>query len=178
VKKIILLTLLALAGCTTSEMPHICKSSNRKNYKIRTNGEMNGYSVSEDEIVEGRTKDANYNRLLITNGYIEVMTRFAYDCGKSKHSDCYAIHMWEPKPRKNLYSSLTALVGLNSDNDYVDHDIWFKMFPSYEDDINCECSFFYCNVVHIKIKAVKLLNKKEADELLAAHPKMNVFKNC
>jgi hypothetical protein len=185
-KKIVLLALIVLVGCTASDMPHIFKSSNRKNYNIRTSGEFNGYSVSEDEIIEGRTKGANYKRLLISYGENKVITRFAYDCSESKHSDCYAIHIWEPQRSVDLYFSIKKLIGLNPDYNYIindndndnDDDIWLSVFPSHDDNTNFEYLNLYCNAVHIKIKAVKFLDKKEADELLATQPNVRVFISC
>jgi len=174
-KKILLITLLALAGCTSSQLPNDAFYSNKgiEEEKIRTKGHMNGYSIKANDLIEGRTKGANYKRLLISDGENEVMTRYAYDCGKSKHSDCYAIHIWDPENIDNLYSQLKEMYCTNG---IYQGSVWSSIFPSYWDKYNSERNEYHCNKLHISCLAVTLLDKKEANVYLKEHPETKILK--
>jgi hypothetical protein len=174
-KKIALLILIALAGCTAVEMPHICKSSNRKNYKIRTSGKMNGYSVSEDEIIEGRTKGANYKRLLLNNGKKEIMTKYAYDCEKQAKILCYKLHIWGFIEAEELYDCLNML---KYDSDYDESGISHNIFPTNDLESNYEHNVFHCYCILINASVVTLFDKKEAEEYIASHPGIKISNCC
>jgi hypothetical protein len=169
-KKILLVTLLAITGCTASQIPKdtfIYKGEN--DHKIRTFGNMNGYSVSEDEIAEGRTKCANYKRLLISDGEKEVMTRLAYDCEQSKDKEIYILHIWNINYAYNLFYTLREEYR-KGDPEY-DFTL-SSIFPSCWDRDNVKMNCFYCCQLYLKCNAVTLFNKKEANKYVEEHHKL------
>jgi hypothetical protein len=166
-KKVIFLTLLAIVGCTTAEMP-----TNKSNIKthIFTKGKMNGYSVSENEIMEGRTKGANYKRLLISDGDKEVITRLAYDCDEhSKNKDICTLHIWSIFYTYELYCPLKEMYGNRGINK---GKALISVFPSYWDWANLDENWFHCSNIYINSNAVTFLDKKEAEEYESTHPKL------
>jgi hypothetical protein len=165
-KKIALLILIAIAGCTAVEMPHICKSSNRKNYKIRTSGEFNGYSIEENDIIEGKTRNANYKRLLISDGEKEVMTRYAYDVEKEKNGKTYTLRIWHVRAMNELFFSIKRTF----DKGVSIYGSRTVVFPLYEDTKNARWGITQCCYIHLNCIAVTMLDKKGADAYLKEHP--------
>jgi hypothetical protein len=170
-KNIVLLALIALAGCTAAEMPN---SSNRgvEEYTICTKGDMNGYSVDERDIIEGRTKGANYKRLLFLNGETEFMTRHAYDVDKITKDGVYTVHVWYQSEGKELYDNVRRL---QYDRIYSKPGDYFTIFPSRNEDDNYEHNDMHCEHIHFNVSAVRLFDKKEAEEYIASHPDMKIF---
>jgi hypothetical protein len=169
-KRIIIL-LLALASCTDVTL-HPNKIKGIEKESINTKGNMNGYAVDERYIIEGRSKGANYKRLLFLNGDTEFMTRHAYDVDKKTKDGVYTVHVWDMFEGKELYDNVKRL---QFDNSYSKPNEYFTIFPSRDDDVNYEHNGLHCDHIHFNVLAVRLFDKKEADEYIESHPDIRIF---
>jgi hypothetical protein len=175
-KKILLITLLALAGCTSSQLPNDAFSSSKgiEEEKIRTKGHMNGYSIKANDLIEGRTKGANYKRLLINNGEEVRMTVYAYDV--KMNGEYIDIYIWSGKNARNLYYSLWNFASYK--NHHFAYHKWMNMFTSYLFGNNHEVNNFICDKIHIKASCLTMFNKDEATKYLRDNQDTLLFERC
>jgi hypothetical protein len=171
-KNIVLLALIALAGCTAAEMP--TNKSDIEDYKkIRTNGKFNGYSIEENDILEGRTHNANYKRLLISNEVATRLTKYAYDVGKNKNGKTYTLHIWKVKPTDKLYERIKHT--FSSSKDDTDMLKNCNVFPKDYNSDNIDLCLVTCCSIHLNCNKVTLFDKNEAEEYLKEHPETGII---
>jgi hypothetical protein len=120
---------------------------------FHSKGLINGYL--KNEIIEGRTNNANYGRLLV-HGYKKMMmTRYAYDC---EVCPCYVrTYIW-------WFSRYISL-----GNKLKDVGIDMRRY--------CIMFIFCCNDMDLNGNYITVLTKAEADAYLKKHPKTEIFKS-
>jgi hypothetical protein len=174
-RKILIITLLALAGCTASEMP--TNKSDIEDYKkIRTNGKFNGYSIEENDIIEGRAHNANYKRLLISNEVATRLTKYAYDVKKEKNGKTYLLHIWNWKPTSKLYDYIKDTFSFEGKKD-LPYNVSKNctVFPEDSDIDNRALCIFTCSYIYLNCNKVTLFDKNEAEEYLKEHPETGII---
>jgi hypothetical protein len=161
---VVLLAFIGLIGCTSLDVSGVNNSI--KEFKIRTSGNLNGFT--KNEIIEGRTKGANYKRIMVSYGLYKIITKYAYDCEITKNGVNTMVHIWDEIDSETFTSMLRKLI------------IDIVEFTSYDvrNDIvlDDESNIFYCNRITLKNNNITLFDKSESKTYLKEHPKTEIFK--
>jgi hypothetical protein len=148
-------------------MPNRTCAVDKFKFKSGSNCEFNGYS--KDDVIEGRTDEANYKRLLVRGVRYMAMTRFAYDCKFYPHSvhagECIKVLIWSAKHGRD-----PLLNALNHDDITGGGSVRIIKLKYY--------SLLDCHEVYLDPSVVTKLTKSEADEYLKEHPKTIIFKKA
>jgi hypothetical protein len=163
-KKIILLALVAIVGCTAIEVPKKNNSCVNK-FRNRTIGSTNGYT--DMEVVCGRPLNwgGNYKRILVHGVRSTAMTKYAYD-HKVTNDGIVLNIMWFNSLKKIIKELDSPDITGAGDDDRIcvvkDYD-----FNLIDDD-----------KVYLNADSITMLTKFEADAYLKEHTNTKIFKKA
>jgi hypothetical protein len=166
-KKIILLLMIAIIGCTLVDMPGDSIYDSVNTFKSKKPN-FNGYNPNTS-IAEGRNHVADYKRILIHGGQYTAMTVLAYDCSKTNDGKNILVYVWDSVSKAwPLYMALQSLVGDFKYNDAP------KGCPNIV--LKYKKYMIYCDRFTLDASRIALLNKNEAEAYLKEHPETVLFK--
>jgi hypothetical protein len=163
-KKIILLSTIVIAGCTSVDMPRDAYT-NADNAFVPERAIKNGYD--NWRLMPGRRKNPEYKTLLVHGEWITAMSRYAYDYDMMYNGDI-RIYLWDKGNYKNIVKSLLATYGNFTGPYKEDGKIILKLFERLVSS----------NEITVSGKLVKMLTKDERDEYLKNNPDTFVFFNA
>jgi hypothetical protein len=165
--KILSLLMIAIIGCTSidSQRGSIYDSVNTFESKKPN---FNGYN--EKKTIEGRSKYANYKRILAQGKWCLFMTEYAYDHKVSDDKKTIIVYIWGTQLHmRNLKVALEHMVGNFRDN---------KIAPPYCPNIvlDFHSGIFKSDELTLDASKVKMFTDDEAEEYLKEHPDTEVIR--
>jgi len=123
---------------------------------------MNGYSNSE--LREGRTHNARYYRIVINNGNIHIMTKYAYDCQTVDDGQNTMFYIWRSENLDKFYNTLSDLLEGDGISIPINNDII----------LTYRYNTLTCNTIVLRNEFLIFITKSEVEKYVKDYPDVKI----